>query len=146
MRVQSQITVNRPADQVFAAITDANITTKWASATERSWWVTPPPDGVGSVRRATGTVMGQPFENEAKVIEHDPPRRQVMSGQESGVKFQVALDFVPEADGTHITVTSDIQLSGGMRFLGPMISHQYRQMWDADLAAFKRMMEAGELP
>ena len=32
-----------------------------------------------------------------------------------------------------------------MRFLGSVISRQYRQMWDADLATFKRMMEAGEL-
>lgn len=145
MRVQSHVTITRPPTEVFAVLTDAPTTTRWASATSKAWWVTPPPHGVGSVRRATGTIMGQPYENEATVVEHDPPRREVLSGTQSGVKFQVALDLSPTADGTEVAVTSDIELSGGMRFLGPMISQQYRQMWDADLAALKRMMEADEL-
>ena len=145
MRVQSHVTITRPAEEVFAVLTDAPTTTRWASATSKAWWVTPPPHGVGSVRRASGTIMGQPYENEASVVEHDPPRRQVLSGTQSGVKFRVALDLAPTAEGTTVTVTSDIELSGRMRFLGPMISQQYRQMWDADLAALKRMMEADEL-
>ena len=61
------------------------------------------------------------------------------------MKFRVAVDLAPVPEGTHVTVTSDIELTGGMRFLGPMISQEYRQMWDADLASLKRMMEAGEL-
>ena len=145
MRVQSHVTITRPPADVFAVLTDAPATIRWASATSKAWWVTPPPHGVGSVRRATGTIMGQPYENEATVVEHDPPRREVLSGTQSGVKFQVALDLSPAAVGTEVTVTSDIELSGGMRFLGPIISQQYRQMWDADLAALKRMMEADEL-
>ncbi|RPH35297.1 MAG: hypothetical protein EHM90_04525 [Chloroflexi bacterium] len=145
MRVQSHVTISRPAAEVFAVLTDAPTTTRWASATDKAWWVTPPPYGLGAIRRATGTIMGQRFENEATVVEHDPPRREVLSGNQSGVKFQVALDLAPVADGTEVTVTSDIQLSGGMRFLGSMISQQYRQMWDADLATLKRMMEAEEL-
>ncbi|HJT63608.1 MAG TPA: SRPBCC family protein, partial [Candidatus Limnocylindria bacterium] len=72
MRVQSHVTIARPAAEVFAVLTDAPITTRWASATGKAWWVTPPPHGVGSVRRATGTIMGQPYENEATVVEHDP--------------------------------------------------------------------------
>ena len=145
MRAQSQVIILRPAEDVFAVLTDAPTTTRWASATERAWWVTPPPYGVGSVRRATGVVRGQRFENEATIVEHDPPRRQVLSGEESGVKFRVTVDLAPVPEGTTVTVTSDIELTGGMRFLGPMISREYRQIWDADLAGLKRMMEAGEL-
>ncbi len=44
-----------------------------------------------------------------------------------------------------MTVTSDLALTGGLRFLGGVIGGQYRQMWDADMATFKRMMESGEL-
>jgi uncharacterized protein YndB with AHSA1/START domain len=145
VRVQSEVTVNRPVDEVFAALTDAPGTSTWASATEKAEWVSLPPHGVGSVRRATGVLMGQPYVNEATVTEHDPPRREVLTGEQSGVKFRVALDLAQVGNGTHVTVTSDIHLTGGMRFLGSVISQQYRQMWDADLATFKRMMEAGEL-
>ena len=145
MRAQNQITILRPADAVFAVLTDAPTITQWASTTDRAWWVTPPPYGVGSVRRATGVVRGQRFENEATIVEHDPPRRQVLSGEESGAKFRVTVDLAPVPDGTTVTVTSDIELTGGMRFLGPMISREYRKTWDADLASLKRLMEAGEL-
>ena len=145
MRALSQVIILRPAEDVFAVLTDAPTTTRWASATERAWWVTPPPYGVGSVRRATGVVRGQRFENEATIVEHDPPRRQVLSGEESGVKFRVTVDLAPVPEGTTVTVTSDIELTGGMRFLGPMISREYRKTWETDLANLKRMMEAGEL-
>lgn len=147
MRVQNSVTVNRPQDEVFAVLADADAAATWASATTKSWWVTPPPHGVGSIRRATGVIMGQPFENEATVTEHDPPRREVLTGDQSGVTFQVVIECAPEAssEGTRVTVTSDLALTGGLRFLGGMIGGQYSQMWDADLANFKRMMEAGEL-
>jgi uncharacterized protein YndB with AHSA1/START domain len=147
MRVQSQVTIDRPVDEVFAVLTDAPTTVKWASATEAAWWVTPPPHRVGSVRRATGVIMGRAYENEAMVTEHDPPSREVLSGNQSGVKFQVVIECTPDAssEGTRVTVTSDLALTGGLRFLGGVIAGQYRQMWDVDMATFKRMMEAGEL-
>jgi uncharacterized protein YndB with AHSA1/START domain len=147
MRVQSQVTINRPVDEVFAVLTDAPTTVKWASATAEAAWVTPPPHGVGSVRRATGVIMGQPYENEATVTEHDPPRREVLTGNQSGVKFQVVIECAPDpsSEGTRVTVTSDLALTGSLRLLGGVIGGQYRQMWDADMATFKRMMEAGEL-
>ena len=147
MRVQSQIVINRPADEVFAGLTDAPTTVKGASATEKAWWATPPPHGVGSVRRATGVIMGQPYENEATVTEHDPPNREVLTGSQSGVKFQVVIACAPDASsgGTRVTVTSDLALTGGLRFLGGATGGQHRQMWDADMATLKRMMESGEL-
>jgi carbon monoxide dehydrogenase subunit G len=147
VRIQNSVTVNRPQDEVFAALTDAPTTVRWASATKEAWWVTPPPHGVGSVRRATGVIMGQPYENEATVTEHDPPRREVLTGNQSGVKFQVVIECSPDAtsQGTRVTVTSELALTGSLRFLGGVIGGQYRQMWDADMAAFKRMLEAGEL-
>ena len=141
------MTVNRPQDEVFAVLTDADAAAKWASATTKSWWVTPPPHGVGSVRRATGVIMGQPYENEATVTEHDPPGREVLTGDQSGVKFGIVIECAPDASsqGTLVTVTSDFALTGSLRFLGGVIGAQYRQMWDADMATFKRMMESGEL-
>ena len=141
------MSVNRPQDEVFAVLTDADAATKWASATTKSWWVTPPPHGLGSVRRATGVIMGQAYENEATVTEHDPPRREVLTGDQSGVKFQVILECTSDVspDSTQVTVTSDLALTGSLRFLSGVIGGQFRQMWDADLANFKRMMEAGEL-
>ncbi len=99
MRVQSEITVNRSLEEVFAIMTDVTNTAKWAAAAEKEWWVTPPPHGVGSVRRAVGRAWGRPFQNDASVVEYDPPRRRVMAGEMSGNKFQVAIDFAPVAGG-----------------------------------------------
>lgn len=146
MRIQNSIIVNRPIEEVFAVMTDVTNTPKWAAAAEREWWVTPPPHGVGSVRRAVGTAYGRRFENDLTVTEYDPPRRGAMAGEPGGMPFHAGIDFEPVAEGTRVTVTATIELRGPFRFAGPMVSSMYNQMWKTDLATFKRLMEAGELP
>jgi uncharacterized protein YndB with AHSA1/START domain len=145
MRIQSQIEVDRPPNEVFAAMTEVGNTPKWSSAAEREWWVTEPPHGVGSIRHAVGSAFGQRFENDATVTAFDPPRHAALRITIDQGAVDVDFRFEPVNGGARVTVTADLRLRGAARLAAPMFARMYRQLWEGDLATFKRMMEAGEL-
>jgi uncharacterized protein YndB with AHSA1/START domain len=137
--------INRRIEDVFAVLTDVTLTGRWYPAHVEEWWTTPPPHGVGSVRRARVLVMGRGVENDAVVTEHDPPRRAAMKGLSRIAPFEVTLAFKQVDGGTHVDVDSAFQLRGLMRLIGPAFVKNYERGWERGLANLKQMMEAGEL-
>ena len=130
---------------MFAVLTDVTKTGRWYPARVEEWWVTPPPHGIGSVRRARVVVMGRASENDAVVTEYDPPRRAALKGGPAKAQFEAALDFEPVAGGTRVQVETTFALRGVMRIIGPMFIGRYERGWDEGLQNLKRMMEGGEL-
>lgn len=139
------IEILRPIEEVFAVLTDVTLTGRWYPAQVEEWWTTPPPHGVGSVRRARVKVMGRATENDAVVTEHEPPHRAALKGLSSSVPFDVTFTFERVEGGTRVDVDSIFHLAGWMRLIGPLFIGAYERGWDRGLATLKRMMEAGEL-
>jgi hypothetical protein len=139
------IAIERSVEDVFAVLTDVTKTGRWYPADVEEWWVTPPPHGVGSVRRARVKVLGRATENDAVVTAYDPPRHAAMKGLSTSTPFEATLDFVPSSRGTQVTVETTFQLQGVMRLIGPLFIPRYERGWQEGLQNAKRMMEAGEL-
>ena len=113
------VEILRPIEAVFAVLTDVTLTGRWYPAKVEEWWTTPPPHGIGSIRRARVTAMGRATENDAVVTAFEPPRRAAMKGLSSTAPFEVTLDFRPIAGGTHVVVHSTLHFRGLMRLVGP---------------------------
>ena len=137
--------IKRPIEDVFAVLTDVTLTGRWYPAQVEEWWMTPEPDGVGSVRRARVLVMGRGVENDAVVTLYDPPRRAALKGLSGSAPFEVSLGFEPIEGGTRVQVDSAFNLRGVMRLIGPLFIKNYERGWDRGLRNLKHMMEAGEL-
>ncbi|HET6745909.1 MAG TPA: SRPBCC family protein [Candidatus Limnocylindria bacterium] len=139
------VEIERQIEDVFAVLTDVTKTGQWYPAKVEEWWTTPPPHGVGSVRRARVLVMGRGIENDAIVTEYEPPRRASMKGLSSMAPFEANLSFEPIEGGTRVEVETVFRLRGVTRLIGPMFVKNYERGWDVGMANLKRMMEAGEL-
>ena len=142
--VSHAIVIRRPIEDVFAVLTNVELTGRWYPMDVEEWWITPPPHGVGSVRRARVKVLGRASENDAVVTAYDPPRFAAMKGS-AGAPFEATLAFEPVDDGTRVEVETTFHLSGAMRLVGPLFIRSYERGWDRGLVNVKRMMESGEL-
>lgn len=139
------VTIGRPIEDVFAVVSDVTKIGRWFPGDVVETWKTPPPHGVGSVRHAVVTVMGQRAENDATVVEFDPPHRGVMAGEQQGVKFSATIACAEVDGGTRLDMSFEAKAGGAMRlFMGPFMSW-YGNSWTTGLANLKRMMESGEL-
>ncbi len=135
----------RPIEDVFAVLTDVTLTGRWYPARVQERWTTPPPHGIGSVRRARVMLLGRASENDAVVTAYEPPRLAAMRGLSSSAPFDITLTFEPVEAGTRVDVDSTFHLRGMMRLIGPLFVGPYERGWDRGLANLKRMMEGGEL-
>jgi uncharacterized protein YndB with AHSA1/START domain len=138
------VEVRKPIEDVFAVLTDVTLTGRWYPAEVEEWWLTPPPHGVGSKRRARVKLMGRATENDAQVTEYDPPRRAAIKGLSRSAPFEVTFLFEPIDGGTRVNVDSTFRLGGLLRLIGPLFIGPYERGWERGLLRFKRMMEAGE--
>lgn len=137
--------IRRPVEDVYAVLTNVELTGRWYPVRVEEWWTSPPPHGVGSTRRARVRVLGRAVENDAVVTAHDPPRLAAMKGTSRNAPFEVMLAFEPEGDGTRVDVQSAFHLQGMMKVVAPIFIRRYERMWAQGMTNLKRMMEAGEL-
>jgi hypothetical protein len=142
MAATHTIDIRRPVDEVFAVLTDVEMTGRWFPAKVEEWWTSPPPHGVGSTRRARTWVLGRPMENDAVVTAYDPPHLAAMRGLSRTAPFEATLRFSPIVDGTRVVVDTVFHLSGAMRLIGPLFVPAYDRGWDRGLRRLKAMMES----
>lgn len=144
-RVTSSITIGRPIEDVFAALTNVENTEKWWPAKVKEWWTSEPPHGVGSTRHAVAKMGWFRFENDAVATVYESPRRAVMRGTSKNAPFEATLNFEPVDGGTRVEVTTEMFLHGPVRLFGPMFTRWYGRSWKRGLVEFKALMESGAL-
>lgn len=145
MRVSNSITIRRPIEDVFAALTNVENTEKWFPAKVKEWWTSDPPHGVGSTRHAVVTMGWFRTENDAVATVYEPPRRAVMTGTSRNAPFKATLEFLPVEGGARVDVVTELLLRGPAQFFGPLFARWYGGNWAQGLIRLKTMMESGEL-
>jgi uncharacterized protein YndB with AHSA1/START domain len=143
--VTNRITIRRSIEDVFAVLTDVEHTGTWFPGDVEEHWTSPPPHGVGSTRHAVVRMWGRTTENDATVLEYDPPIRAVIAGTSSNAPFVGTLVFARESEGTSVEVTTELLLRGAARIALPFFSAWYGRAWARGLLTLKELMEAGEL-
>ena len=139
------VTIDRPIDDVFAVLSDAEQTPLWYPETVEERWLTDGPLGVGSRRLAVTKSFGIRTENEAVLTVYEPNEKLVIEGVDTPVPFEISIDFSPEPDGTR--VNWDVEMTPNL-LMKPIVALTFgpflRQLQRA-LNNLKTMMEAGEL-
>ena len=100
----TEATSTAPPDVVFGVLADATGWRNWAGWFIReSFWEregTPPPGGVGAIKR----LGGKPIYSREETVDYDPPKHyayRILSGQP--VKsYRADVDLTPTDVGTHI--------------------------------------------
>jgi carbon monoxide dehydrogenase subunit G len=144
-RVSSSITIGRPIEDVFAALTNVENTEKWFPAKVKEWWTSEPPHRVGSTRHAVVSIGWLRSQNDAVATVYEPPRRAVMKGTSTNAPFEATLNFEPVEGGTRVEATTELDLRGPAALFGPMFARWYGSNWDRGLVKLKTMMESGQL-
>ena len=143
--VAASATIRRPIAEVFAALTNVELTGRWFPGDVEEHWTTLPPHGVGSTRHAIVRMLGRRSDNDAVVTAFDPPVLASLRGTTPGQRFEATLTF-RELDGaTRVDVVAELQASGPMRLVMPLFARWYEGQWRRGLAAATRMLESGEL-
>ncbi len=106
------LTIDRPAEEVFAFLADFENVPKWNYAIEKTRKASPGPVGVGTVYRQTRSIPGRSEEG-FEVTVFEPGQRLAIRGQIGPFRARIGylLEAVP--GGTRLTNDVDLDPSPG---------------------------------
>jgi hypothetical protein len=97
--------VAAPPDVVFARATDFRRAPETVTAIVKMEILTSGPVGVGMRFRETRVMFGREATEEMTVTTFEPPRGYTLSAESHGSRYHTELTFVPDGQGTRITMT-----------------------------------------
>jgi uncharacterized protein YndB with AHSA1/START domain len=137
-----ETSIDRPADEVFAYVTDPAKLPTWQTNTVSSTLETPGPMGVGSrlreVHRGPG---GKEFPSLVEIAEYEPARLFALRVIE-GTPVHARITFEPTATGgTLVRFRAHGRLTGPMRLAEPFLGRMLRKQFTEQCTTLKQVLE-----
>ena len=139
------ITINRPAADVFKALTDFGSYKKWQTGVIESTILTPGAMGVGSKYRFASEFMGQKIESEGEVTEFDAPNKYAWKSLKGPFPMQEVTTLESTGGATTVKTMVTAELGGFFKLAEGMVVGQAKKQFDGDYQKLKEMLEAGKL-
>jgi carbon monoxide dehydrogenase subunit G len=141
--ISDSIEIEREPDDVFNFVTDPNRTRLWQTTVAETSQTPSGAMTVGTRVMDTRRFMGRRIESEWEVIEHDPPRRSVIRAVSGPISFSGSYTLAPDAGGTRLTVSIDLNAAGFFRLAEPVFAQIARRELASNLGHLKDLLEAG---
>lgn len=142
VRVEGDITIERPVEDVFDFVADESNEPKYNPRMTRADKITGGPIGVGTRFNSVMTGVGPAVEMTIEFTEFERPRRIAEEVHLASMDIHGLLLFEAVPGGTRMKWVWDLEPHGLMRFLGPLVrwmgDRQERQVW----TGLKRFMES----
>lgn len=145
MRLQARIEIDRPADEVFAYLSNFENNPVWQGGMERARFLTEPPLRVGSKYEQVARFMGRDIVSKFEITALEEGRRVDIATYESTFPIQVSRRVEPLGEARSL-VTAQIDgepMKGLLAVFNPLMGWFAQRSVTGDYARLKELLEAG---
>lgn len=142
MRINGEIVIHRPVDEVFDFVADERNEPQYNPEMTRSDLVTPEPIGLGSRFHSEITGRGRTAKMTVEFTEYQRPRRLGSVSTLSAMTITGGLTFEPIAESTRMQWSWELAPRGLLRLASPFIARTGRRKERAIWSNLKRLLEA----
>jgi uncharacterized membrane protein len=147
-RMEGRGTINRPPEEVFAFVANAENNPRWHAHVHETHWLDDRETGLGRRGRQVGRLFGRKWEFVAEIVEWDPPRLVTFQVIE-GYPVRTTLRVEPAPSGSILTLSVETPPLLGKR-LEPLLSRILDRMTAArgrsDIVRLKALLEGRPSP
>jgi uncharacterized membrane protein len=144
IHVEARVDVDRPADEIFAYLEDAENNTEWLKGMRSARWTSPRPVAVGSTYEQRSRFLGRDIKTSFEVTRHQPGRLITIESRE-GSSFPITVTRQVEPDGqgrSRVTEIVDGDASGFYSVATPLLRRMVKRNIQRDYGNLKRLLEA----
>jgi uncharacterized protein YndB with AHSA1/START domain len=134
--LQTSIRIARPADDVFALLSDPLRFPLWNSAVTGV-------DGGGTSYVMHRSLPTGPAENGLEIVEREAPRRFAIRTTSGPTPFLYRYSLTDTDTGTVVALDASVELDGAFGLLGPLAGRAVKRGIDANLASLRAALERG---
>lgn len=139
MEVTSTVIVDRPVQEVFPFLADAENNPRWQQGMRSCRWVTDPPITVGSVYEQEASFLGRTITSTFEVVEFERGRSITIETIESTFPIRVTRSVTPLGrDRCRVSAIVRGDPSGVFRLFAPVLRWMVRRSVRAD---YRRLPE-----
>jgi uncharacterized membrane protein len=144
LKVETNIVIHRPVEDVFAVLSNAENNPKWSSAFLEVNKTSEGPVGVGTTWRGVGKFLGKQIEVELEETVYEPNQK---SAQNSNLPFPVnqQMTFESVDGGTRVKVRFEADPGGFFKLAEPLLASMVKRNIEGELANLKDLMDAHAL-
>jgi uncharacterized protein YndB with AHSA1/START domain len=142
--IVSTAEVSRPAEEVFAYVTDPSTFPEWQNGVVRGH-MNESPTRLGSQCTTVRNIGGREREVDTTITDYDPPQRWADRGVDGPIRAIVEVVVEPIADGSRARVTINLDFTGhGIgRLLVPLVvRRQAAREMPENMRRLKQRLEA----
>ena len=134
--IQTSVRIARPADEVFALLSDPRRFPLWNSAVTSV-------DGDGKRYVMHRSLPTGRAENGLEVVEREAPTRFAVRTTSGPTPFLYRYSLSEEGAATVVALDASVELDGPFALLGPLAGRAVRRGIDANLATLREVLERG---
>jgi uncharacterized membrane protein len=144
LKVETNIVIHRPVEDVFAVLSNAENNPKWSSAFLEVNKTSEGPVGVGTTWRGVGKFLGKQIEVELEETGYEPNQK---SAQKSRLPFPVnqQMTFESVDGGTRVNLKFEADPGGFFKLAEPLLASMVKRNIEGELANLKDLMDAHAL-
>jgi uncharacterized protein YndB with AHSA1/START domain len=137
---ENTVMIARPIEDVFAFLSDLENIPKWNYAIVETRKVSEGPVGVGTTYQQVRSVPSR-SEERLEITTYNPPRQLELRGQLGLFRSRLFYALDATGEGTRVTNTVEVRLSGPGRLLGRLAVPRVREAVAANLRKLKELLE-----
>lgn len=141
-KVEVRVRIARAPEHVFAYATTVQTMPAWRGDVSEAEQLTDGPLAVGTRIRAGGKVLGRSIGLVIEVMELEPGARFAYRPVSGPLRTHNVYTFEPDAGGTLVTLTDEIELSGIFGLFEPLMARMVRRQYGTNLGRLKAILEA----
>ena len=144
-KFETSTVINRPLEEVFALLSNAENDPKWQSVTIEAKKTSDGPIGVGTTWRTVSRFLGRRIESESEITEYELNRKFAFKTKSGPIPFEGRMTFERVEGGTRINLKGEAEIGGFFKLAEPLVVSIGKRQLEADLANLKDLMEAHAL-
>jgi len=138
---QTSVGIKRPAEEVFAYVSDPRNLPAWNSAVQAVRLTSPATDGIGSTFSMKRKLPSGPATNQLEVIASTPPREFTIRTTAGPTPFLYRYQFAAHNGETVLQLDAQIELDGVATRLPQLARRAVKKGVDDNLATLKAILE-----
>ena len=140
-RVQGEIVINRPVEEVFDIVADERNEPRYNPRMLRAEQTSVGPIGVGTRFEAEGAARGRPIPMTIEFTAYERPRRLASSTHMASMDIRGTLTFDPVPLGTRMHWSWELRPRGVYKLLTPLVAWMGQRQEASNWAGLKRFLE-----
>ncbi len=137
------IVINRPADEVFAYLSNHANAPEWQSAVIEADKVTEGPTAVGTRVRYVGKFLGKRIETTTTVTAYEPPRYFAFRSVAAPFPFEGTFTLEPQDGGTRVVYAAQGEIGGFFKLAEGVVVGMMQRQNQHELQTLKDLLEHG---